>query len=155
LFILLFLNYLNKEADTVAEVLLKSPEALTELLNSVVAASASLKQPDFTHFATLKMVLEIRDTFSGLNRKVQIKRIADDPTRALVVAKWGGDLTSLGRVQAEQLGRNMRETLFPSDETLLRLHSSFRHDFKIYSSQEGRCQLTAAAFTKGFLEVKC
>lgn len=34
------------------------------------------------------------------------------------------------------------------------MHSSFRHDFKIYSSQEGRCQITAAAFTKGFLELE-
>lgn len=38
--------------------------------------------------------------------------------------------------------------------SLLRLHSTFRHDFKIYSSHEGRCQTTAAAFTKGFLDLE-
>ena len=30
----------------------------------------------------------------------------------------------------------------------LRLHSTFRHDLKIYASDEGRVQMTAAAFTK-------
>lgn len=29
-----------------------------------------------------------------------------------------------------------------------------RHDLKIYSSQEGRCQKTAAAFAKGLLELE-
>ena len=29
-----------------------------------------------------------------------------------------------------------------------------RHDLKIYSSEEGRCQKTAAAFTKGLLELE-
>ncbi|KYF44560.1 histidine acid phosphatase superfamily protein, partial [Toxoplasma gondii ARI] len=37
---------------------------------------------------------------------------------------------------------------------LLRLHSTFRHDFKIYTSDEGRCQVTSAAFTKGFLDLE-
>lgn len=31
---------------------------------------------------------------------------------------------------------------------LLRLHSSYRHDLKIYASDEGRVQMTAAAFAK-------
>ena len=147
----LFMGYLANEPETTAEVLLKSPEALTSLLQEVTRISPSVA--DAANFNTLKMVLEIRDTFSGLNRKVQIKRIIGDPGRALVVAKWGGELTSLGRVQAEQFGMTMRRTLFPEEDSLLRLHSSFQHDFKIYSSQEGRCQLTAAAFTKGFLDL--
>lgn len=35
---------------------------------------------------------------------------------------------------------------------LLRLHSTYRHDLKCYTSDEGRCQKTAAAFLKGLLE---
>ena len=31
---------------------------------------------------------------------------------------------------------------------LLRLHSTHRHDLKIYASDEGRVQMTAAAFAK-------
>ena len=31
---------------------------------------------------------------------------------------------------------------------LLRLHSTYRHDLKIYSSDEGRVKMTAAAFAK-------
>lgn len=42
--------------------------------------------------------------------------------------------------------------MYPQDkEGLLRLHSTYRHDLKTYSSDEGRCQNTAAAFLKGFL----
>ena len=37
---------------------------------------------------------------------------------------------------------------------LLRLHSTFRHDLKIYSSDEGRVQMTAAAFTKALLDLE-
>lgn len=36
-------------------------------------------------------------------------------------------------------------------ECLLRLHSTYRHDLKCYTSDEGRCQVTAAAFLKGLL----
>lgn len=107
-------------------------------------------------------VLEMQDRFSGFERKVQLKVVKwkgkDGDRRAaqvLVVAKWGGELTHAGLMQAEQLGHRLRLQLYPNDPTgLLRLHSSFRHDFKIYSSQEGRCQITAAAFTKGFLDLE-
>lgn len=34
---------------------------------------------------------------------------------------------------------------------LLRLHSTYRHDLKIYASDEGRVQMTAAAFAKVML----
>jgi inositol hexakisphosphate/diphosphoinositol-pentakisphosphate kinase len=37
---------------------------------------------------------------------------------------------------------------------LLRLHSTFRHDLKIYASDEGRVQMTAAAFAKGLLALE-
>jgi len=37
---------------------------------------------------------------------------------------------------------------------LLRLHSTYRHDLKIYSSDEGRVQVTAAAFAKGLLDLE-
>ena len=37
---------------------------------------------------------------------------------------------------------------------LLRLHSTYRHDLKIYSSDEGRVQITAAAFAKGLLDLE-
>ncbi|RVX08643.1 Inositol hexakisphosphate and diphosphoinositol-pentakisphosphate kinase VIP2 [Vitis vinifera] len=37
---------------------------------------------------------------------------------------------------------------------LLRLHSTYRHDLKIYSSDEGRVQMSAAAFAKGLLDLE-
>lgn len=36
---------------------------------------------------------------------------------------------------------------------LLRLHSTYRHDLKIYASDEGRVQMTAAAFAKVHCEM--
>ena len=37
---------------------------------------------------------------------------------------------------------------------LLRLHSTYRHDLKVYTSDEGRCQKTAASFLKGLLQIE-
>ena len=83
-------------------------------------------------------------------------------TQALLILKFGGVLTPLGRAQAETLGRNFRETMYPPGENvdgsvlpgLLRLHSTYRHDLKIYSSDEGRVQVSAAAFAKGLLDLE-
>ena len=36
---------------------------------------------------------------------------------------------------------------------ILRLHSTFRHDLKIKTSDEGRVMKTAASFAKGLLEL--
>lgn len=51
---------------------------------------------------------------------------------------------------------NFELSLVPGDYAgfpgcgLLRLHSTYRHDLKIYASDEGRVQMTAAAFAKVF-----
>ncbi|XP_078448767.1 inositol hexakisphosphate and diphosphoinositol-pentakisphosphate kinase 2-like isoform X2 [Lampetra planeri] len=94
----------------------------------------------------------------------------------LLVLKWGGELTPTGRVQAEELGRAFR-CMYPGGQDplecvtpplltddgdyagfpgcgLLRLHSTYRHDLKIYASDEGRVQMTAAAFAKGLLALE-
>lgn len=42
----------------------------------------------------------------------------------------------------------------PGGGGLLRLHSTYRHDLKIYSSDEGRVQSSAAAFTQGLLDLE-
>ncbi|CAF0985676.1 unnamed protein product, partial [Didymodactylos carnosus] len=126
----------------------------------------------------LKMVLEMYGHFSGINRKIQLKyqqkkvgvspkksssedELGDVPTQPslLLIIKWGGQLTAAGKSQAEKLGEAFRR-MYPGgqgvvgdrpDVGLLRLHSTFRHDLKIYASDEGRVQMTAAAFTKGLL----
>ncbi|XP_025089827.1 inositol hexakisphosphate and diphosphoinositol-pentakisphosphate kinase 2-like isoform X4 [Pomacea canaliculata] len=83
-----------------------------------------------------------------------------DPS-LLLILKWGGELTPAGRIQAENLGKAFR-TLYPGGQGqfeapglgFLRLHSTFRHDLKIYASDEGRVQMTAAAFAKGLLALE-
>ena len=74
----------------------------------------------------------------------------------LLILKWGGELTSVGQRQAEELGRAFR-CMYPGGEGeyaslpgsgFLRLHSTYRHDLKVYASDEGRVQMTTAAFTK-------
>uniref|UniRef100_A0AAZ3SKP5 Inositol hexakisphosphate and diphosphoinositol-pentakisphosphate kinase n=1 Tax=Oncorhynchus tshawytscha TaxID=74940 RepID=A0AAZ3SKP5_ONCTS len=124
----------------------------------------------------LKTVLEMYGHFSGINRKVQITYLPhgqpktsseEEDTRKecpslLLVLKWGGELTPAGRVQAEELGRAFR-CMYPGGQGdyagfpgcgLLRLHSTYRHDLKIYASDEGRVQMTAAAFAKGLLALE-
>lgn len=136
------------------------------LAGEVVEPRVKLKQ--------LKSVLEMYGHFSGINRKVQLKyqpngrprrsSSEDDSAREpslVLILKWGGELTPAGRVQAEDLGRCFRR-LYPASGDysgpqglgLLRLHSTFRHDLKIYASDEGRVQMTAAAFAKGFLALE-
>ncbi|OIW06702.1 hypothetical protein TanjilG_04096 [Lupinus angustifolius] len=57
--------------------------------------------------------------------------------------------------EAEELGRYFRNKIYPGEGTgLLRLHSTYRHDLKIYSSEEGRVQVSAAAFAKGLLDLE-
>ncbi|CAH1790258.1 unnamed protein product [Owenia fusiformis] len=83
-----------------------------------------------------------------------------DPSLVLIL-KWGGELTPAGKTQAEQLGKAFR-CMYPGGQGdyntpglgLLRLHSTFRHDLKIYASDEGRVQTTAAAFAKGLLALE-
>lgn len=79
-------------------------------------------------------------------------------SEALLVMKWGGVLTHRGRMQAELYGRNFRHEMYPNFGTdgggLLRLHSTYRHDLKIYSSDEGRVQMSAAAYAKGLLDLE-
>ncbi|XP_049867406.1 inositol hexakisphosphate and diphosphoinositol-pentakisphosphate kinase isoform X3 [Pectinophora gossypiella] len=90
---------------------------------------------------------------------------AGEPSLVLIL-KWGGELTPAGRIQAEELGRMFR-CMYPGGQGrhipgeggtqglgLLRLHSTFRHDLKIYASDEGRVQMTAAAFAKGLLALE-
>lgn len=61
-------------------------------------------------------------------------------------------------LQAEALGNVFRTVMYPrygpAGGGLLRLHSTYRHDLKIYSSDEGRVQTSAAAFTQGLLDLE-
>ncbi|XP_019500517.1 PREDICTED: inositol hexakisphosphate and diphosphoinositol-pentakisphosphate kinase 1 isoform X13 [Hipposideros armiger] len=163
---------------------LKRPEQLQEVLDITRLLLAELeKEPGGEieektgKLEQLKSVLEMYGHFSGINRKVQLtyyphgvkaSNEGHDPQpealgpSLLLVLKWGGELTPAGRVQAEELGRAFR-CMYPGGQGdyagfpgcgLLRLHSTFRHDLKIYASDEGRVQMTAAAFAKGLLALE-
>lgn len=112
----------------------------------------------------MRDVLE-RWKISGLNRKLQIKprKWKEDEstgiaecTEVQLILKWGGNLTKLGELQSIKLGQNLRHALYPDSPGggILRLHSTFRHDLKIKTSDEGRVMKTAAAFAKGLLELE-
>ncbi|XP_066132870.1 inositol hexakisphosphate and diphosphoinositol-pentakisphosphate kinase 1 isoform X15 [Saccopteryx bilineata] len=163
---------------------LKRPEQLQEVLDIARLLLAELeKEPGGEieektgKLEQLKSVLEMYGHFSGINRKVQLtyyphgvkaSNEGQEPQQEalaqslLLVLKWGGELTPAGRVQAEELGRAFR-CMYPGGQGdyagfpgcgLLRLHSTFRHDLKIYASDEGRVQMTAAAFAKGLLALE-
>ncbi|XP_078804569.1 inositol hexakisphosphate and diphosphoinositol-pentakisphosphate kinase 2 isoform X30 [Oryzias latipes] len=134
-----------------------------EQLKTVLEMESSLNDTQYGHF-------------SGINRKVQLTYMRKgkpktsseeedckkDGPSLLLILKWGGELTPAGRVQAEELGRAFR-CMYPGGQGdfagfpgcgLLRLHSTYRHDLKIYASDEGRVQMTAAAFAKGLLALE-
>ncbi|XP_073509261.1 inositol hexakisphosphate and diphosphoinositol-pentakisphosphate kinase 1 isoform X7 [Phyllobates terribilis] len=162
---------------------LKKPEQLQEVLDIARLLLAELGthndceiEERKSKLEQLKTVLEMYGHFSGINRKVQLTYLPhghpkpsseDEDARKdcpslLLVLKWGGELTPAGRVQAEELGRAFR-CMYPGGQGdyagfpgcgLLRLHSTYRHDLKIYASDEGRVQMTAAAFAKGLLALE-
>ncbi|RMX64831.1 hypothetical protein DD238_005244 [Peronospora effusa] len=123
-------------------------------------------------YRTLRDVLQ-RWQLVGINRKVQLKpkefldvsvatttenEVQQQTRRVsklLLIIKWGGDLTHTGEEQAEHLGQKFRRMMYPGGAGgLNRLHSTYRHDLKIYTSDEGRVQKTAASFAKGLLELE-
>ncbi|XP_048187139.1 inositol hexakisphosphate and diphosphoinositol-pentakisphosphate kinase 2 isoform X13 [Perognathus longimembris pacificus] len=161
---------------------LKKPKQLQEVLDIARQLLVELGQNNDSEIEEnkpkleqLKTVLEMYGHFSGINRKVQLTYLPhgcpktsseeEDSRREqpslLLVLKWGGELTPAGRVQAEELGRAFR-CMYPGGQDyagfpgcgLLRLHSTYRHDLKIYASDEGRVQMTAAAFAKGLLALE-
>ncbi|KAL5966537.1 Inositol hexakisphosphate and diphosphoinositol-pentakisphosphate kinase [Taenia solium] len=229
-----FFKLFNKYAGgRTLELKLKKPTQLQEVLDIVRniledIESGKLRNSELEEkkakFEQLRYVLEMYGSFSGINRKIQLKYQpngrqsdiskkkdgnksgTDDKSSAsstatnisatsntekgggevngvlqsdqststatgtggnnepciLLVVKWGGELTAAGRQQAEQLGRAFR-CIYPGGDGnygknpglgLLRLHSTYRHDLKIYASDEGRVQMTAAAFAKGFLALE-
>ena len=123
----------------------------------------------YTKIFQIKMVLERKLNFDGLTRKIQMKPLkyidiidenGNKKTKVstiLIILKWGGFLTHAGIDQARILGKTFRVTLYPSSDDekngLLRLHSTYRHDLKCYSADEGRCLKTAASFLKGLLQL--
>ncbi|GER36857.1 inositol hexakisphosphate anddiphosphoinositol-pentakisphosphate kinase [Striga asiatica] len=162
-----------------AETKLKSAVQLQDLLDATRilvprarhGRESDSEAEDIEHAEKLrqvKAVLEEGGHFSGIYRKVQLKPLKwvkvpkangegedERPTEALMVLKYGGVLTHAGRKQAEELGRYFRNNMYPGEGTgLLRLHSTYRHDLKIYSSDEGRVQMSAAAFAKGLLDLE-
>ncbi|XP_032807718.1 inositol hexakisphosphate and diphosphoinositol-pentakisphosphate kinase 2-like isoform X5 [Petromyzon marinus] len=169
----LLLSEFDQKNDTEIE----ENKAKLEQLKTVLEMETSVKgcQCDLAESAIV-VDSERYGHFSGINRKVQITYLPhgrprtsseDDDVRKeepslLLVLKWGGELTPTGRVQAEELGRAFR-CMYPGGQGdyagfpgcgLLRLHSTYRHDLKIYASDEGRVQMTAAAFAKGLLALE-
>nr|CAB3253040.1 inositol hexakisphosphate and diphosphoinositol-pentakisphosphate kinase 2 [Phallusia mammillata] len=158
---------------------LKRPKQLQEVLDvarSLLADSDTIVKEKLNKLEQLKSVLEMYGHFSGINRKVQFKYLStrtmtsssEDDLQCysgpslLLILKWGGELTPAGRRQAEELGQAFR-CMYPGGQGdyagfpgcgLLRLHSTYRHDLKIYASDEGRVQMTAAAFAKGLLALE-
>ncbi|XP_020285466.1 inositol hexakisphosphate and diphosphoinositol-pentakisphosphate kinase isoform X18 [Pseudomyrmex gracilis] len=170
-----------KRPKQLQEILDTARSLLSEIQHRAAGPELEEKQGKLEQ---LKSVLEMYGHFSGINRKVQLKyqprgrprgSSSDDgsdlnrlgePSLVLIL-KWGGELTPAGRIQAEELGRIFR-CMYPGGQGrhlsgeyagaqglgLLRLHSTFRHDLKIYASDEGRVQMTAAAFAKGLLALE-
>ena len=166
-----------KKNNKKKEIKLKKPKELLrvlEIVNDILEKNKDKlitigSDNFFTKIFQIKMVLEQKINFDGLTRKIQMKplkfkEIVDEKgnkickiTQALMILKWGGNLTHAGIEQARKLGTTFLCRLYPTyqDETcgLLKLHSTYRHDLKCYSADEGRCLKTAASFLKGLLQL--
>ncbi|KAF1744830.1 hypothetical protein MXB_3820, partial [Myxobolus squamalis] len=183
--------------DEEARVKLKKPSQLQDILdvtnhliktNTTKRSYEAIDNP--AKLLQMKYVLEMYGEFMGFNRKVQIKSLDDKRNKILeckfrahhpearevidfsersllLILKWGGELTEVGRIEAEEFGQRFAN-LYPKNDQaslttskflknsrfskgLLRLHSTYRHNMKVFSSNEGRVELTAAAFARGML----
>lgn len=134
--------------DKIQAILVREPPTETKEVENEKVELEKLVQ--------LKYILE-KDRFEGLSRKIQLKpldkEVYEDSsgnkktriTKALFILKFGGELTHSGVNQAIQFGKDFRKHMYVNDATeqeykgLLRLHSTYRHDLKCYTSDEGRC----------------
>ena len=161
---------------------LKKPQELLDLYNIITNLLSKLKNDEnvsekinfdednlYIKLFQVKLILEKNLNFEGLTRKVQLrpqkwKKIMDKNKpkytieEALFIIKWGGKITHSGIKQARLLGKTLRKQIYSNGnkmtwEDLLRLHSTYQHDLKCYSSEEGRNLKTAAAFLQGFLQL--
>lgn len=174
-----YLEYFNENCQHPKQNLkLKSKKSLEEFLDvtKTILSEGPTKwygntDEMFAKLQRMKEVLE-HEVISGVNRKLQMKpekwverqeigltgkvETITKVSHVLIILKWGGILTPLGELQSENLGTLFRTHMYPdpSGGGVLRLHSTFRHDLKIKSSDEGRVMKTAAAFTKGLLELE-
>lgn len=179
-----YLDYFHSYNKTAKNTLkVKSRKGLTEFLATTqkIIDEDQVNPEIKSTLIQMRDVLS-RWEISGINRKLQMKPqkfeeipitspspspsiISDGGTSSAnnvkateieIILKWGGDLTSLGIEQAESLGAQFRNENYPDQENggILRLHATYRHDLKIKSSDEGRVMKTAAAFTKGLLELE-
>jgi hypothetical protein len=160
----------SKSCEKDLKVKAKAP--LTEFLQTVKQTLSEMKgtKHDNTvrnQLSHMRDILE-RWKIAGLNRKLQIKpqkweeyqdenaEVTKRCTEVQLILKWGGNLTKLGEKQSINLGKRFRHEMYPDAPGggILRLHSTFRHDLKIKTSDEGRVMKTAAAFAKGLLELE-
>ena len=179
----IFYNDELKEGQKPKELKFKKPKELMAILKTVkkILEDKGIKGDELTSkldnfdikLFQIKLILERNLNFEGLTRKIQVrplkwKYITDEKTskkyfvitQALLIMKWGGHITHSGIEQAKILGQTFRCQFYPSGdnndkgEGLLRLHNTYRHDLKCYSSEEGRCLKSAAAFLQGLLQLE-
>ncbi|XP_078112752.1 inositol hexakisphosphate and diphosphoinositol-pentakisphosphate kinase 2 isoform X7 [Sander vitreus] len=155
---------------------LKTVLEISHPLSSKLASSFNTRQR-YGHFSGINRKVQLTYLRNGQPKASSEEEDSKkDGPSLLLVLKWGGELTPAGRVQAEELGRAFR-CMYPGGQAgnrrspgcespdfgdyagfpgcgLLRLHSTYRHDLKIYASDEGRVQMTAAAFAKGLLALE-
>ena len=171
-------DLLDNEEEKSQEIKLQKPKELmtvlkivTKLLENNKIESSHLNEinNDFnSKLIQMKLILEKNMNFEGMTRKIQLKPLEYvieknnklnekkiRVTKALLILKWGGTITHSGIEQSQLLGNTFRYQIYPSslgDGGILRLHSTYRHDLKCYSAEEGRCLKTAASFLKGLLQ---
>lgn len=154
-------NYSNelkvKDKIPMTEFLMTIKEMITKREEQTRKTEVVKKDKVIYKLLHMRDILE-KWKIGGLNRKLQMKptkwneHVTSDGVKILkcsqlqLILKWGGNLTKLGEKQAINQGKRLRHEIYPNEVGggILRLHSTFRHDLKIKTSDEGRVMKTAA-----------
>ena len=154
-----FFGQEDEEQDTddpyKSEVTLKSKTQLLEY-HSVLESLIANKHENPSQrrkFKDAKLILESQGlNFKGVCRKVQLKRKRN---QVKIVTKAGGIVTDDGLDVALKTGDDFHSFYCKLRGTTVgQAHNTLFDDIKVYAADEGRIQMTAAAFTKGFLGLK-
>ena len=140
-----FLDLVRESED---ELIMKSMEKFKVVIAAVKSAQErGLEDPkQLSHFLA---ILESKALLGGT--KLQMRPILDKTTKQLqkvqLIVKWGGRFTHSGKIQATDLGQNLRKDLGIINKDVL-------DDVKVISSSEIRVTQTAEVFCRAFLDTE-
>lgn len=100
--------------NSASPLVLQPPPQKIDEVKSAQTQEEELWREEQERLKIVRSVLEAKGHFSGVNRKVQFqpKFGSDDTVSWLLIVKWGGELTALGKKQALYMGSDFRKRMY-------------------------------------------